>query len=162
MEISFAIDLHVFDRDMQRLGQTVANEIGIKAMRAGGEVMQEALREAAPERPDLPSGTALPVGELANDIQLSVIKDSNGTIVARIGPGKKSRHVAVWVEYGHEMSHRQSEKRLIGGKFQGKFVPAHPWIRPTFETTIDEAVAVAGYRMQEEIAKASAQLGFVA
>lgn len=158
--LTMTIDLHVFDRDMKELAGPVADKIAIEAMRAGGEVVLEALKELAPERPDLPSGTALPVGEMERDLQLRVSKQPDGTVIARIGPGSKTRHVAVWVEYGHEQS--GSEKHLIGGHLEGKFVMAHPWIRPAFEMSKDEALAVAGFVMESEIGKAAGRMGYVA
>lgn len=159
--LTINIDLRVFEQDMKQLAGPVADKVGMTAMTAGGQVLLEALQEVAPERPDLPSGTALPVGALAADLQTRSSKQADGTIVNRTGPGKATRHVAGWVEYGHEQAgFARSEKRLIGGHLEGKFVPAHPWIRIAYETTIDEAVSVVGFVLQEEIASQFAKLGY--
>lgn len=51
-------------------------------------------------RPALPSGRALPVGALKADVTLEVRRES-GLLMAVVGPGKLTAHVARWVEYGH-------------------------------------------------------------
>jgi hypothetical protein len=158
-QLTMSIDLRAFEKDMTTLGGEIADKVALQAIRAGGEVFLEALRERVPEREDLPSGTALAVGEMESDLQLRTSRQADGTVIARVGPGAKTRHVAVWVEYGHEQ--HGSEKRFIGGRLEGKFVKAHPWIRVAFDMAQDDAAAVVGFVMQTEIAKEAAQLGYV-
>lgn len=148
-----------FDRDMLEISGPVAVKIARRAIREGGRVMQAAITQMAPERPDLPSGTALPVGALRGDIELRVSQAQDGSVSAFIGPGKYTAHVARWVEYGHEQS--GGEKRLIGGKLEGKFVPAHPFIRPAFELSQGEALAATEIAVSAEIAKEAARLGYI-
>jgi len=125
-----------------------------KAMRAGlrdaAEVMQGAVAAAAPERPALPSGNALPPGALRSDITLVVKRDA-GILEAIVQPGKYTFHVARWVEYGHRLAkggqiawegmvngrrrRRGGHGHLIGD------VPAHPFIRPAFEASIQASIA---------------------
>ena len=158
--LTMTINLTYFERDMKELAGPVADRISRQALRAGAQVVLEALQDLAPERPDLPSGTALPVGALREDLHARVSRQDDGTYVARIGSGPKTRHVARFVEYGHEQA--GSEKHLIGGNLEGKFVPAHPWIRPAAELSQEEATATAGLVVEEEIAKEATRLGYVA
>ncbi|MCU1248688.1 MAG: phage protein gp10 family [Edaphobacter sp.] len=135
------------------------------AVRNGAKIVQAAIEERAPERPDLPSSTALPVGALANDIEIHVRTGANGMPYATIGPGKETSHVARWVEYGHRLVRGgRSKLNKLTGKTSGPgsevgIVPAHPFIRPGFEaseapareammtTLIDEATKPAkGFR----------------
>jgi hypothetical protein len=154
------IKLDYFERDMRELAGPVVDRISQHALHAGAQVFLEALQDAAPERPDLPSGTALPVGALRDDLRSRVSRQEDGTYIARIGPGPATRHVAGWVEFGHELS--GTEKRLIGGNLEGKFVKAHPWIRPVFEMSQEEAVAAVGLVVEEEIAKEASRRGYAA
>src|ERR1700761_1656564 len=130
LEITFE-GLSAFNSNMTELAGPGIERIVRRAMREGGRVVQAAITEAAPVRPSLPSGTALPVGALKNDIEVHVIKEQDGSISALIAPGKLTQHVARWVEYGHEM--------VVGGrKGKGKSVgrvEAHPFIRPAFEAS---------------------------
>lgn len=158
--LTISINLNYFERDMRELAGPVADKIMQKAIRAGGQVVLEALIDTVPERPDLPSGTALPVGALRDDLHLRVSRQDDNTFMAHIGSGPKTGHVSRFVEYGHEQA--GSEKHLIGGNLEGKFVPAHPWIRPALEMSQEEAIATVGLVVEEEIAKESARLGYAA
>jgi HK97 gp10 family phage protein len=104
-----------------------------KALRVAGKVVQTAIRERAPIRVDAHhSGTALPVGALAADINLGNVKHPDGTEAYQIsiGAGKHTAHVARFVEYGHE-----------NAKGSGH-TPAHPFIRPAYEAS-EAAAATA-------------------
>lgn len=74
-----------------------------KALRKGAQVIQAAVIAEAPERLDLPSGTALPVGALKTDIIIKAYTDEYGKEVASIQPGEYTNHVAGFVEFGHKM-----------------------------------------------------------
>ena len=77
-----------FEAMMRDLGEGDAiDKVKRRAMRAGGRIIQQAITDAAPVRPPLPSGTALPPGALKADILLSVVKESDGSISAIIRPG---------------------------------------------------------------------------
>jgi hypothetical protein len=158
--LTMTINLNFFARDMKELAGPVVDKISQQALRAGAQVFLEALQDTVPERPDLPSGTALPVGALRDDLQSRVSRQEDGTYIAHIGPGKQTRHVAGWVEYGHELS--GTEKRLIGGNLEGKFVKAHPWIRPAFDMSEEEAMAAVGLVVEEEIGKEASRRGYAA
>jgi Bacteriophage HK97-gp10, putative tail-component len=163
--LTMTINLDYFERDLKELAGPVVDRISREALRAGAQVVLEALIETVPERPNLASGTALPVGALRDDLRARVSQQPDKTLLATIGPGKKTRHVAGWVEYGHEQSGfagRGGEKRLIGGNLEGKFVMAHPWIRPALEMSEEEATATVGLVFETEIAKEAERLGYTA
>jgi HK97 gp10 family phage protein len=145
--------------NFDKLKTKAAEKVIRKSLRKGGKLMQSALAEAAPVRPDLPSKTALPVGALASDIQLSLNKTNTG-ITATIGPGSWTEHAAIWREYGHRMvTGGYSKKTSKGTRGPGKevgFVPAKPWVRPTFESQADSVSAVICDSLAEEIEKAAA------
>ncbi len=118
------------------------------AMRRGlhdaGVVVQAAITEAAPVRMPMKSGTALPPGALKSDITLRVTKSSSG-MMAVIQPGPLTRHAARWVEYGHRLVRGGYSRVLRNGRTRGPGsvvgeVPAHPFIRPGFESSVGEAV----------------------
>jgi Bacteriophage HK97-gp10, putative tail-component len=135
-----------FNRMMTDLAGPAVERIARRAVRAGGRVVQAAITEAAPERPALPSGTALPPGALKNDIEVHVAREKDGSVSAYIEPGKLTMHVARWVEYGHRQVaggySRKTAEAVEGGNaiFSGpgqhvQDVPAHPFIRPAFEAS---------------------------
>jgi Bacteriophage HK97-gp10, putative tail-component len=142
-----------FSRMMTDLAGPAAERIIRHAVREGGRVVQAAITEAAPVRPDLPSGTALPPGALKNDIVVKVRKEPDGSISAYIEPGSKTLHVARFVEWGHRLV-REGRSRKRGGTLgqsyvgNGKVVggvPAYPFIRPAFdasEAAAQDAIAM--------------------
>lgn len=149
--------LQELDAKLTELGTKAATRIIRKGLNAGGEVIQAAVQERAPVRPDLPSGDALPVGALAQDIQLRFGRDDEGLPAAIVGPGKYTSHAANWVEYGHRLV-KGGYSSVKRGKLQGHghqigTVPAHPFIRPGYEASAPEAVEVAVKTMTEEVEK---------
>ncbi|HMH14677.1 MAG TPA: HK97-gp10 family putative phage morphogenesis protein [Edaphobacter sp.] len=149
--------------NLDKLKTKAAEKVIRKSLRKGGKLMQSVLAEAAPVRPDLPSKTALPVGAMASDIELSVKKTSTG-ITATIGPGSWTAPYATMVEYGHRQVKGGYSKLIKEGKNAGKtrgpgketgFVAARPWVRPTFESQADAISAVIVDSLNEEIVKAA-------
>ena len=150
--------LEELEKNFELLQTKAVEKIIRKALRKGGKLMQAELTEAAPTRPDLPSTTALPVGALKTDIQVSVKKTATG-FVATVGPGSWTEHAARFTEYGHRMvTGGYSKKTSKGTRGPGKevgFVAARPWVRPTFERTADSIAAVICDSMTEDTAKAA-------
>ena len=124
---------------------------------AAGQVVQAAITEAAPVRPVLPSGTALPPGALKADIELHVVKERDGSVSAYIEPGRYTRHAARWVEYGHRLVRGGRLKK--GGAHIGD-VPAYPFIRPAFEASEGAALAAAEESVALELSKEAKRLGY--
>lgn len=122
-----------------------------KAVTAGGKVLQAAIAERAPEldSPESPGSDALPPGALKSDIELHAFVVKEGASAsAVIEPGKFTKHVARWVEYGHRLVrggyNRVIDKGPSKGKTRGKGsvvgeVEAHPFIRPAVEENMEAA-----------------------
>ena len=139
---------------LQLMQERVANQGVRKAVRAGANVIREAIEQLTPVQAGRNLGSnSLEPGELQADIGVRM-KTKDGNPTAIIGPGPKTAHVAGMVEYGHRAvtggySRVQGFGRVRGpGKIVGN-VPAHPFIRPAFESS----VAPAREAFTEEIAK---------
>lgn len=134
-----------------------------KAVRAGARVIQEAMVERTPVQAGTNVGSdSLEPGAMKDDIRVQMI-DDEGEPAALIGPGKKTAHVANWVEYGHRMVTGGQSKLLGKGKSRGSGkasmvdVPAHPFLRPAFEASEQEALAAVEASLSkdlEEVARA--------
>src|ERR1700735_1283175 len=84
---------------LDQLKDSDAKRMMNKALRAGGQVFKAEEEQLAPERPDLPSGTALPPGALKRDVTVKKARGVDNTIL--IGPGKYTNQAAHLVEFGH-------------------------------------------------------------
>jgi HK97 gp10 family phage protein len=147
---------------LEELKTTAAESCIRKALRAGALYEKDALETAAPVRPDLPSGTALPPHALENDITISVNKISDDNFIATIGPGRATAQAARLVEYGHRLVTGGRSKTGKSGKSVGPgkqvgTVPAHPWIRPTWESTENEVTRIVTDTLAEEVTKAASK-----
>ena len=150
--------LSELDAAMAELGSgNAVEQVCRRALREGGNVMKAAIAANAPVRPELPSGTALPPGALQGDIQVTVSKDSENSFSAWIEPGKFTRHVATWVEYGHRLVRGKTGKRSEG-TVTGD-VRAHPYIRPAFDANEDLAVDAVSESIAKDINAAARQRG---
>lgn len=162
------------DEMLGNLASKVAERVIRKALRAGAKFEQQAQASAAPLRPDLPSGTALPIGALSNDVVIRVQRVDANTVEAIVGPGGATKHASNWVEYGHRMVKGGYSKANSNGSSRGPgkqvlvnkkdspglgTVPAHPYIRPTFEATETRVVDIIATTLKEEITKASEKGG---
>jgi HK97 gp10 family phage protein len=136
-----------------------------KALQAGAEIEKAAIEYRAPERVDLPSGTALPQGALRADITVKIKRSDQGNLHAVIEPGDLTHHVALWVEEGHRLVRGGYSKEIYRhGEATGKFrgpgteiatVEAHPFVRPAFEETRTEVEQAIATTLSQEIEKAS-------
>lgn len=97
---------------------------------AGARVFKREVVSRAPVLDKKTAGsTSLEPGALKDDIRIATLK--NETLpTAVVGPSRKTAYVANFVEYGH---------RMVKGKVALADVPAHPFIRPAFESAQDEA-----------------------
>lgn len=127
--------------DLNRLLDGIAGEDGVKiiegALQDAGEVVKKAIEDRAPVRPDLPSTTALPIDWLRHDVAVKKPRPTSKGIIVTIGPNRRTKHVARWVEYGHRLV-RGGSLKVWKGRSQGKGklagnVEAHPYIRPAWE-----------------------------
>lgn len=150
--ISINVDISELDEYLTEIADPVRlRKIERKALRKGAKVTQAAVQERAPVRPDLPSGTALPIGALAADIVIRSYTDGDGREVASVQPGARTSHAAGWVEFGHQMV--TGGRLTKTGKGNGKnvgFVPAHPFFRPAAEASAEAASAAIIESLSED------------
>lgn len=147
-------------KQLHELGGDVMRKAQRKGLKKVGELMQEAIAEAAPERTEAAGGLLKP-GELKGSIRARVHIASDEGIIGGdtsrvvIGPvGHEAQLVANWVENGHAPrtpSGTSKRRRRLG---PGKFVPAHPFVRPAFDATIAEAEAAYIASVNEDLQKA--------
>lgn len=161
--------LRELDAKLSQLATEDAKRVIQAGLRAGGQVMQAAVAERAPERPELPSGTALPVGALAADIELRMGRDEDGLPAAIVAPGEYTSRAAEWVEYGHRLVkggqlpwsgvNRKTGKfyRRGGTGHQIGDVPAHSFLRPGFEASAGAAADAAVLKIAEGVEKAASR-----
>jgi HK97 gp10 family phage protein len=145
---------------LQDLDVRIQDKAMRASLRAGGKVFQAAIQERAPERVE-DGGNSLPVGALAADITLKVGRDEEGTLSAVVSPGKRTAHVAGWVEYGHRLvrggyaKFNKAGKKIRGPGAQVGTVPEHPFIRPAFEASVEAAELAFAEELSNQIAKRS-------
>ena len=120
-----------------------AMRIGVKA---GARVIADGMREAAPVLDERTAkSTALESGALRADIHVYAGKPEGTLLADLIGPGKKTQHVALWVEYGHRMvkggySRVDAIGRSRGPGHEFGSVRPHPFLRPAFEASARAAL----------------------
>ena len=149
------------DAKLAQIGDMQANGIVRDALRAAGDVTAAAIRERAPVRPSLPSGTALPEGALSRDIEVFV-GEEDGYPSAIVRPGSETAYAAEWVEYGHRLVTGGYNKLLPSGTHRGGGrvigdVPAHPFIRPGFEVSAAAAIEALRATVAREVEEAAAR-----
>lgn len=142
--------LRELEAELIALGTTKAEKVIRDGIRAGARVIQQAVSEAAPMRPVGISGGKLPPGALKTDITVEMKRGSrDGMPYAVIAPGDYTWMVAMWVEYGHRLIRRSNSGSIRlhqkggGMGVQIGHVPAYPFIRPGFEGSVDESLAIA-------------------
>jgi len=142
---------------LTQLDADVQRKVLQSALRAEGQVFKEAVEAAAPIK--IEPGGVLPDGALKADVILRVGTDEAGRPAAAVSFGSFTRRVAGWVEYGHRLIRRHSKGkirlRVKGGGMgiQVGTVPAHPFIRPAFETSVAEANAAFAEKFSQELRK---------
>ena len=137
-----------------------------KAVTGGGKILQAAIAENAPEleSPESPGSDALPPGALRSDITMHAFVVKGGTsATAIIEPGKYTKQVARFVEYGHRMVRGGYARVISSGPNKGRSrgpgkaleenVPAHPFIRPAVEANMARAQAEMNAIYGREFAK---------
>jgi len=122
------------------------------ALKAGAEIEQKEIQANCPERIDLPSGTALPIGALRSDVIIKLSGKNANRPYAVIKFGKYSAHVARWVEDGHKIIH--------GGRGQhgtdtGKSTKPNPFVSRSFEASLGAVQEAIQTTFLANITKAS-------
>lgn len=165
-DIRITVDASELDGYLDAIADPArVKKITRKALRKGAQVTRAAIAERAPVRPDLPSGTALPMGALASDIIVRSYTDADGKEVASVQPGEYTDHVAGFVEFGHRMvrgGYSRVDKKTGKTKGHGKEVgqvPAHPFFRPGAEASEDAAAEAIVESLSEDAVNENAPAG---
>jgi Bacteriophage HK97-gp10, putative tail-component len=160
------VELTFDTREMEAYFTALANperckKMKRKALRKGAAIIKASVEELAPERPDLPSGTALPVGAVKADIHVRLSTQNQTTEVATISPGKETEFVQSLVEFGHQQV--AGGKLGLDGKGEGHrvgthgmtstFVPPHPFWRPAIEASAESAASAIEESLLEDLDK---------
>jgi HK97 gp10 family phage protein len=129
-----------------------------KALRAGAEVEKAAIEERAPVKDE--TGGILPEGALRADITIRMTRDEQGTIIAVVGPGKRTKWIASMVEYGHRLVRGGPSQLLADGKTKGPgkeigTVRPHPFIRPAYEGSREAVASAICTTLATEVEKAA-------
>ena len=126
------INISGIDEVLELLDQAPKNIVMLgygRAARAAMDVIGAAVVERTP------IGTGDTAGDLVRALFIDVTVDENALGVdASVGFGGKQGHVANEVEYGHVMVTHLPDKRVVG------HVPAHPFMRPAFDASADQAL----------------------
>jgi HK97 gp10 family phage protein len=133
LEACLALEYSGFDTLQKRL-QALKAELSTNGMkrvvRAGAKVFKgEMVRRAPVLAAKTPGSNALEPGALKAGIRTALLANET-PVTALVGPNKKVAHVARFVEYGH----REVRSGIAHGD-----VPAHPFIRPAYESARSEA-----------------------
>lgn len=151
--------LKELEQKLQDLGTKAAERAVKRSLKAGAEVIQKAVEEAAPTKDE--TGGNLPEGALKSDIEVRIKRDNNNKLEAWVQPGKFTGYVARWVEYGHRLVrggrsrlNKKTGKTLGPGKQIGE-VKQHPFIRPAFEASAQEAIDKITSTLKSEISRAA-------
>lgn len=163
--IDINVDISECDAFFAEIADPVrVKKITRKALRKGATVIRDAVAAMAPERPDLPSGTALPIGALKNDIIVRSSTDGNGREVATVQPGALTDHVAGWVEFGHQevaggklgLDGKGSGHRVGTHGMTSTFVPPHPFFRPAEDASEAAATEAIAQSLSEDLVSENA------
>lgn len=142
-----------------QLRQTVATDATRGAVRAGANVIRDEMAAQAPMLDEeTANSTALDPGVLKTEIRVAMGRvDKEGFIVAEIGPSEEVAHVARWVEYGHRLV-KGGYSSFKRGRLQGSGkqigeVPAHPFLRPAYETSWQKSIQEYAADLKRRLAR---------
>lgn len=147
MEMSFT-GVPALVRRMEDIRARMVKEQATKAVRAGAQIIAKAMVQSAPVLDVKTSGSnSLEPGELKADIKARVFTE-DGEVFALAGPGEGTAYAARFVEYGHRMVVGGPKTMRSDGKMRrsrasmiyGKDIPAHPFLRPAYEASVQEAI----------------------
>jgi len=143
-----------------RVRELVRTDATRSAVRVGGAVMVEEMKEGAPVLDEKNAGSnALEPNALKTGIGLRVEPVRDGLVIAFIGPKRGTRRVAHLVEYGHRLiKGGKSYVTAAGAQGPGKLigeVPAHPFLRPAFETSWQRSIEAFAAELKVQLARFS-------
>lgn len=125
---------------LDRLGDVeslVAQKLAIaRSLKAGGELIRDRAQELAPLlKEDEEGGNQAKRGQLKESMIVTITDQTATEAIAKIGPSRKGFFGFI-PEFGLANN------------------PAQPFLRPAWDEKVDEAVAVIGYTLGNEIEKA--------
>jgi len=141
-------------RELKLMQQAIRDEVIMDAINIAGKVMADEMQARAPVLSETTArSTALKPGQLKAGICVRVSKTREGAYRAVIGPRKGTGRAAHLVEYGHRLvkggrsrigplgvieygaGEKDKKGRLIKNGHEIGEVPAHPFLRPAYEST---------------------------
>lgn len=138
---------------LEMLAAAMREEIVADAVFAAAEVIADAEKRVAPVLDTTNAGSdELRPGEMRESIKVRRRNlDRDGFAVAKIGPaGRRARHAAHLVEYGHRLvkgSESKGNAHVIGQ------VEAYPFVRPAYEGSVGEAIETFKDKLRDGIGR---------
>jgi HK97 gp10 family phage protein len=149
---------------MESIREQVRTDGVRKAVRAGANIIKDAMVERTPVLIEKQAGSdSLEPGEVKANIRVRMTME-DGDPVALVGPKGKGGAIAKTahlVEYGHRMVTGGKSKMDMAGNFIGGGkvhevdVPAHPFLRPAFETSAAAAMEAIEAELGEALKEAA-------
>jgi len=155
LEISGLGDLRA---NLGELRQAASDDATRQALRAAAALIRDEEQQIAPVLDDWTAqSTALPPRALKDGIEFRIRKDGPGFLTALIGPRKGTRRAAHLVEFGHRLikggrSHVGARGAEGSGREIGQ-VPAHPFLRPAFDSKWRPALALFAETLKLQLKK---------
>lgn len=134
------------EQQLLAIGAAAAGESLDQAAFAGAEIMRANIEPRVPRKR----------GILVKDLRVKSMDAEKSETHAVFGIGWFSRTVAWLVEFGHMLV--KGGKLGSGGHVVGH-VPAHPFLRPGFDESGEDAVTAVGTVLRENIEAAAAANG---
>lgn len=156
--MGFEFDVSKLQVNMQAIRDRMALNGRRRAVRAGAQVIAEAMVERTPVQVEKMVGSdSLDPGTVKANTNARV-RMMDGEPVGLAGPhglGGAVGKVAYVVEYGHRMVVGGKSKLNAAGKFVGTGkvvgdVPPHPFLRPAFESSVTPALEAMGAELGAE------------
>ena len=150
---------------LQRFGDAISAKATRPASRAGALVFYHELRQRVPVGTEHDGSSNDSPGTLFDSIYHAhaASESKADKQVYHIGPNKRLAPHWHFSEYGH---YRVNVVQYFGGKLRATterlpspvWIPAVPWITPTYEGTVQVAIGAMRDRMREKIKEIQAEL----
>jgi hypothetical protein len=126
------------------LADAITLDLANEAARAGAQVVFEEMELLAPTRetPRTEHSNALPPFAVRRDLDVRPIDNQAGWLV---GPGERTAYVVRWLEFGHRLL--RGKHKVVG------MVEPHPFIRRSYDLSVDAAGEAAQLRLADAITR---------
>ena len=134
---------------LRRMADTVARKHLEQAVMVGAETVRSEVERRAPvgDRSDWPEGRKRTV-RLKDSIVAKTVRRRADGVSVDVGPDYSRNRVGHLVEYGHDLV--AGGKKGKGGKVRGWVAP-HPFMRPAYEGTKEQAMAEIGEALRRAV-----------